>query len=62
MIKVFDIKKQIELKNTLVGHTQWVWDIALSKDSKFLISVSSDGSVKLWSIESGKIIKDFFNE
>jgi WD40 repeat protein len=45
-----------------VGHRDQVFSIALSsKDGKFLAYSSSDKSVKLWEVASGKVVRDFQN-
>jgi WD40 repeat protein len=43
-----------------VGHTADVWGIAASPDSRFLVSGSSDQTVKLWEIDSGKLLLTIF--
>lgn len=43
------------------GHRDAVFVLALSKDGKFLASGSSDKSVKLWEVATGKVIRDFPN-
>lgn len=43
------------------GHRDQVFSIALSKDGKYLASGSSDKSVKLWDVASGKVVRDFQN-
>lgn len=42
-----------------IGHRDAVFAIALSKDGKQLASVSSDGSLKLWDVATGKVLRDF---
>ncbi|MBA4187468.1 MAG: hypothetical protein C0467_05555 [Planctomycetaceae bacterium] len=44
-----------------VGHRDQVFTIALTKDGKFLASGSSDKTVKLWDVASGKVVRDFAN-
>ena len=62
-VKVFSINdSKIEEKHTLYGHTKWVWDIAFLSDSIHLLSVSTDGFLKLWNIEKGKSVKQFSNK
>lgn len=43
------------------GHRDQVFSLALSKDGQFLASGSSDGTVKLWEVATGKVIRDFPN-
>jgi WD40 repeat protein len=44
-----------------VGHRDQVFSIALSKDGKYLASSSSDKTVKLWDVSTGKVVRDFPN-
>jgi WD40 repeat protein len=43
------------------GHRDAVFTITLSKDGKYLASGSSDKSVKLWDVATGRVIRDFPN-
>jgi WD40 repeat protein len=43
------------------GHRDQVFSLALSKDGQFLATASSDGTVKLWEVATGKVIRDFPN-
>src|SRR5256886_14037235 len=39
-----------------VGHSSWVWGLALAPDESLLASASLDGSVKLWELgEAGRL-------
>lgn len=38
----------------LTGHKKWVWDCEFSLDSKYLISCSTDKTIRVWSLEDGK--------
>ncbi|KAJ3060304.1 hypothetical protein HDU99_005981, partial [Rhizoclosmatium hyalinum] len=42
---------------TLVGHSKEVNSVAYSPDSKTVVSVSNDKTVKLWSVETGECVK-----
>jgi WD40 repeat protein len=44
-------------KQTLSGHADWVYSIALSGDGKTVASGSWDGQVRLWTLEDGKLIR-----
>jgi len=43
------------------GHRDQVFSIALSKDGKLLASASSDKTIKLWDVATGKVIREFPN-
>ena len=43
-----------------IGHTGDMWGIASSPDSRFLVSGSSDQTVKLWEIDSGRLLLTIF--
>ena len=47
----------IIINNLSLGHSKWVWDCAFSCDSDFLISVSTDGTAKIWQTDTGEAIK-----
>lgn len=47
---------KMTLVSTLSGHSNWVWDAAFSADSSFMLSGSSDGTARLWDVESGEIV------
>lgn len=38
----------------LKGHTGGVWSVCFSPSSKTLASASTDNSVRIWNLESGK--------
>ena len=44
-----------------IGHTGVVWRVAVSPDSRHLVSGSSDQTVRLWEIESGKLLLTIFH-
>ncbi len=43
-----------------IGHTSDVWGVAASPDSRFLVSGSADQTVKLWEIDSGRLLLTIF--
>ncbi|BCL34465.1 WD40 repeat domain-containing protein [Nostoc sp. MS1] len=49
-------EKSITLSNTLFGHGDAVWAVALSKDGQTLVSGSADKTIKVWNLETGKVI------
>merc|ERR1712071_703552 len=42
-----------------VGKSALFWDIAFSADSQYAITASSDGTARLWSIETSEIAKEY---
>ena len=54
-VKLWDAANGQELK-TLSGHTDLIWSVAFSPDSKRLASGSHDKSVKVWDIAKGEEI------
>ncbi|CAD6887906.1 unnamed protein product [Tilletia controversa] len=51
----FDCSVVRELK----GHQRWVWDLAFSADSGFLVSASSDHAGRLWDINTGETVRTY---
>lgn len=49
----------IKLSDTLNGHVGPVWALASSHDGGFLVSGSSDSTVRVWSFTSGKCLHVF---
>ncbi|XP_025421198.1 proteasomal ATPase-associated factor 1-like isoform X2 [Sipha flava] len=47
-----------ECAATLTGHTKAVTDLAIVDRGRNIISVSKDGTAKLWHVASGKVIDD----
>lgn len=41
---------------TLIGHQRWVWDAAFSSCSRYLVTVSSDHTGRLWDLRSGSLV------
>ena len=38
---------------------RWVWDVAFSMDSQYLITASSDNNARLWNINTGENIREY---
>ena len=45
----------ITLANTLTGHSDVVWSVALSPDSQTLVSSSGDSTIKVWNLRTGEL-------
>lgn len=59
-IKIWNMEPQsITLDKTLVGHQRWVWDMAFSADSAYLVSASSDHYARLWELATGITVKQY---
>ena len=44
-----------------IGHTDDVWAVAASPDSRWLVSGSVDQTVRLWEIETGRLLLSIFH-
>lgn len=53
-----DAQKDIS-QRTFVGHSDAVTSVCFSPDNKFIVSGSSDKTIKVWDIASGSQMKDF---
>ena len=58
--KIWNAKTGTELV-TLKEHSGSVYSTAFSPDGKIIATGSSDGTIKLWSIQTGKVIKTFIH-
>ncbi|GAK54714.1 WD-40 repeat protein [Candidatus Moduliflexus flocculans] len=59
-ITVRDIVDEIAELNRLEGHADFVIGIAFSPDGTLLASSSADGTLKLWNVADGKIIRTLY--
>ncbi|HEY9804499.1 MAG TPA: WD40 repeat domain-containing protein [Leptolyngbyaceae cyanobacterium] len=48
-------QKSMTLSNTLFGHADAVWAVAVSKDGQTLVSASADKTIKVWNLETLKV-------
>ncbi|GAA5991286.1 hypothetical protein JCM10908_003239 [Rhodotorula pacifica] len=48
-----------QLDKVLQGHQRWVWDMAYSADSAYLVSASSDHTARLWELSSGTTVRQY---
>ena len=53
------MSQYIPVDGTFTSFNRWVWDIAFSADSHFLVSGSSDGNARLWNVDSGAIVQEY---
>ena len=51
-------KNQFKFKSELSGHQMWIWDCHFSIDSEYLVTCSSDKSIKLWSVSEEKQVSN----
>jgi WD40 repeat protein len=61
-VKVWDIGIGVpsgQVRQTLSGHSKYVWSVAFSPDGKSLASGSHDGTVKVWEVATGKLLQTF---
>ncbi|BAY39224.1 WD-40 repeat protein [Nostoc sp. NIES-2111] len=49
-------QKSIALSNTLFSHVDAVWAVTLSQDGQTLVSASADKTIKVWNLETWKVI------
>lgn len=59
-IKIWNMDTpEVTLDKTLTGHQRWVWDMAFSADSAYLVSASSDHYARLWELQTGVTVKQY---
>ncbi|KAI5479197.1 hypothetical protein MNV49_004058 [Pseudohyphozyma bogoriensis] len=54
-----DSDEGYKLEKVLQGHQRWVWDMAYSADSAYLVSASSDHTARLWELASGTTVRQY---
>jgi WD40 repeat protein/serine/threonine protein kinase len=55
-VRVWDLMTTGKCVHVLKGHTGPVWSVSLSKDSRFAVSASEDGTARTWDVAFGKCI------
>jgi WD40 repeat protein len=48
--------------STLEGHARWVMAVAVTPDSRRVVSASVDQTLRLWDLEGGKEVATFTGE
>ena len=56
------LSTDFELNTVFIGHKMWVWDCDFTVDSQFLVSCSSDKTIKTWNILKKKLFSTLTNE
>ena len=56
------LSTDFDLKTRFIGHKKWVWDCDFTLDSNYLLSCSSDKTIKIWNIATGKVFSTFNNQ
>ena len=49
----------LEKGRSLEGHSKWVWDATFSADSMYVLTASTDTTVRLWEVQSGEQVSVF---
>ena len=44
-----------QVLKVIEGHTETVWDVAISTDGAKIVSGSADKTVRVWSMETGEV-------
>ncbi len=60
-IKVWDLDNGAELP-ALIGHASTVYNVAITSDGQRVISTSEDSRLKVWDLNSGKVITSYSAE
>lgn len=59
-VKIWDLRAPSDKATiTFTGHQDVVKDIAVSPDGRWVSSGGADGLVKIWEVDTGKIIREF---
>jgi WD40 repeat protein len=56
-VRVWDAGLENELLSLPTGHTDIIWQIAVSPDGETLATVSGDGALKLWDLEEASLLR-----
>ncbi len=57
-LKIWDLKTYQEIR-TLSGHEDCIYSVAVSADTKHIISGGEDKIVRLWCFHTGKLLSCF---
>ncbi|MBF2037337.1 MAG: hypothetical protein IGR92_18115 [Leptolyngbyaceae cyanobacterium T60_A2020_046] len=48
-----------EVRHTLAGHSDTLWEVVISPDHRIVLSASQDGEVRLWQVSDGTLMAQF---
>ena len=51
------LPRGVKLRQTLRGHESWIGRIAWSPDGRMIASPSADGTIRLWDVETGALVR-----
>ena len=60
-IFIWDVESGEE-KYQFVGHTDVIHEVTFDKSGQYLASASKDGTVKVWCLNSGQMVGEYFNK
>ena len=56
IVMIYDVMCMYTCMCMHLGHSNWVYTVAISPDGKYVVSGSNDGSIKVWDLPSGREI------
>ena len=60
--RIMNFTNIITSTKTLKGHNNCVKSVAISKNSKFIVSGSKDSTIKIWNFHTYKILRTIIND
>jgi WD40 repeat protein len=61
MVRIWDLETSKWIA-TLPGHRGWIWSVRFASDGQTLASGSQDGTIKLWDVHTGQLLKTLRTE